>query len=392
MTVTKTLTLEDEIKQLALDKGAVLVGICSAESLIDKDREFSDPNYLLPGAQSVICVAINLSDDVVYKWLSKEDRVDYWEHDDDVQRKLMKIAETIKSFLEEKGYRANNNMVNFDYKYHRNQLGKMGLELLEEYLILKDKEKDPNYQLSAKELKKLKRTQKNISRNSDANFNKRLTPEFSNKMAAIASGLGRLGWSGLVMTEKYGARVFFNTVITDAKLKPDKPLEKNPCDKCKICVKTCQASYFLEDEEQKITIAGIEEVMGRHRKVAYCETLCGGLIGKVGDTEWSTWIPYRLKEGESLPGEDLIDEYVANMVREAFLEGGQTAKHLFNLERIVIRGYDAKPKDQHIPSCSFCMAVCGPTLEDRKKSFELLKNSGSIEIGDFEHYYGTSEF
>jgi ferredoxin len=285
-------------------------------------------------------------------------------------------------------------MVNFDYKYQRNKLGKMGLDVLEEYLILKDKEKNPNYKISAKELKKLERIQKNIFRNRNAynNINKMLIPEFSNKMAAIASGIGRLGWSGLVMTEKYGARIFFNTVITDAKLKPDKPLEKNPCDKCKICVKTCQASYFLENDEQKITIAGIEEVMGKHRSIAYCETLCGGLIGKVGDTEWSTWIPYRLKEGEILPGEDSINEYVGKMTIEAILEGDQTAKHLFNLQRIVIKGYNAKPKDQHIPSCSMCMAVCGPTLEDRKKSFELLKNSGNIEIEDFEYYYGTSEF
>ncbi|GAG85874.1 unnamed protein product, partial [marine sediment metagenome] len=49
MTVTDR--LEDQIKQLALEEGAVLVGICSADSI--KEKEASDPNYLLQGAQSV---------------------------------------------------------------------------------------------------------------------------------------------------------------------------------------------------------------------------------------------------------------------------------------------------------------------------------------------------
>jgi hypothetical protein len=39
------MNLEEQIKKLALDDGASLVGICSAESI--KDKEFSDANYLL---------------------------------------------------------------------------------------------------------------------------------------------------------------------------------------------------------------------------------------------------------------------------------------------------------------------------------------------------------
>jgi len=66
-------SIEDQLKKLALDEGAALVGICSAESI--RDKEFSNPNYLLPGAKSVISIAINLNDEVVEKYLSKEDQM-----------------------------------------------------------------------------------------------------------------------------------------------------------------------------------------------------------------------------------------------------------------------------------------------------------------------------
>ena len=63
--------IEDEIKKIAVEAGADLVGICSAENI--KDRDFSDPNYLLPGAKSVISIAVKMDDEIVGKYLSKED-------------------------------------------------------------------------------------------------------------------------------------------------------------------------------------------------------------------------------------------------------------------------------------------------------------------------------
>ena len=45
--------------------------------------------------------------------------------------------------------------------------------------------------------------------------------EFSNLHAAVAAGLGELGWSGLVMTPDVGPRARFGSIITNAKLEPD---------------------------------------------------------------------------------------------------------------------------------------------------------------------------
>ncbi len=63
LTTTKQISLEDQIKQLALDEGAALVGVCSADSL--KDNDFSDANFMLPGAQSIVSIAIKMNDEIV---------------------------------------------------------------------------------------------------------------------------------------------------------------------------------------------------------------------------------------------------------------------------------------------------------------------------------------
>jgi epoxyqueuosine reductase len=45
--------------------------------------------------------------------------------------------------------------------------------------------------------------------------------EFSNQHAAVAAGLGELGWSGLVMTPDVGPRARFSSIITTAPLESD---------------------------------------------------------------------------------------------------------------------------------------------------------------------------
>ena len=89
MTVTKEISLEDQIKTLAIDEGAALVGICSADAI--KDKDFSDPNYLLPGAQSVISIAVNMNDDIVRKYLSKEDYLTLCHEEGYLTKELLRI-------------------------------------------------------------------------------------------------------------------------------------------------------------------------------------------------------------------------------------------------------------------------------------------------------------
>jgi len=377
MTVTKKISLEDQIKQLALKEGAVLVGICSADSI--KEKEASDPNYLLPGAQSVISIGLNLDDEKIRIYLSKKERDPFVEDQDNVHKKLKEIGEKIKLFLEEKGFKAVNCDLNFDYR--NREKNDANTKLIETYIDLVDKEN--NNSITDNEKNILDRMKKMLSVATPKDPKKQflMVPELSHKCVAVAAGLGRVGWSGNVVTEKFGARVLFNSIITDAKLTPNKQLEKNPCNTCKLCEKACQAGLFSRDETQNIAIAGVEEIIAKRYSKAYCAAVCGGMIGQNKFKEWSTWSPYRLKKGESFPRDDSIDEYVMKLMLECIKEGGVRAKHLLVQMKAIRDGLHNKPKGKYVPTCACCQLVCGPTMEDKKESYKLLKNGGSIELG-----------
>jgi epoxyqueuosine reductase QueG len=70
----------------------------------------------------------------------------------------------------------------------------------------------------------------------DAN---RLTGDVSQRHIAAAAGLGTFGVNNLLITPKYGSRVRFGMVITEADLIPDQPLAENLCTLCESCVEAC---------------------------------------------------------------------------------------------------------------------------------------------------------
>lgn len=63
---------------------------------------------------------------------------------------------------------------------------------------------------------------------------------FSHKLAAHMSGLGWIGKSCLLITPDFGPRVRFVTVLTNAPLAPDDPLDQK-CGKCTACIDVCPA-------------------------------------------------------------------------------------------------------------------------------------------------------
>jgi epoxyqueuosine reductase len=70
---------------------------------------------------------------------------------------------------------------------------------------------------------------------------------FSHKLAAHLSGLGWIGKSCLLLTEQFGPRVRFVSVLTDAPLETGSPIEQ-PCGKCHVCVDACPVSAFTGAE------------------------------------------------------------------------------------------------------------------------------------------------
>lgn len=61
------------------------------------------------------------------------------------------------------------------------------------------------------------------------------------KTAAVLSGLGFVGKSGLFLSEKYGSKVRLATVITDMPLSNELPVIENGCGECHICQTACPA-------------------------------------------------------------------------------------------------------------------------------------------------------
>lgn len=80
---------------------------------------------------------------------------------------------------------------------------------------------------------------------------------FSHRHAAVAAGLGEFGWSGIVVTPDYGPRVRFVSVITRAELEPD-PLYSGPplCDRCDICVDVCPVGAISPVESRSVEMGG----------------------------------------------------------------------------------------------------------------------------------------
>jgi len=80
-------------------------------------------------------------------------------------------------------------------------------------------------------------------------FNReKLIPRFPSKLAAYEAGLGVYGRCGIIITPKYGPRVNFGVVLTDANLEPDEKLTAfNPCLECRLCIDLCPPKAIRED-------------------------------------------------------------------------------------------------------------------------------------------------
>ena len=61
------------------------------------------------------------------------------------------------------------------------------------------------------------------------------------KTAAVLSGLGFVGKSGLFLSEQYGSKLRLCTVVTDMPLTATRPVIANGCGDCQLCMRACPA-------------------------------------------------------------------------------------------------------------------------------------------------------
>lgn len=100
------------------------------------------------------------------------------------------------------------------------------------------------------------------------------------KTAAVLSGLGFVGKSGLFLSAKFGSKVRLATVLTDAPLESELPVIENGCGDCNACMKACPAGAIFGQVPTKDGLRNIDpEKCSRYMKEHFQEVGRGSVCG-----------------------------------------------------------------------------------------------------------------
>jgi len=202
-----------------------------------------------------------------------------------------------------------------------------------------------------------------------------LTPSFSHRYGAVAAGIGYLGWSGNVLHPAYGARVLYNTVITDSELKPDPMIEKNPCDGCRICTKVCQSKFISVKDRDQVVIGGRKFVHNKKGHNLRCIFVCAGLSGQNEYPDWSTWSPGRIVLP---PSDEQLEEFWIEFISKKAWQRNYYSKVFSDLLYHSEFGFIRKKKESLVMTCGNCQLVCWKTKKQRQENYDILINSGEV--------------
>ena len=323
-------SIETRMKSLAMSLGANLVGITTTDALADGPPS-ADPHYLLPSANSVISFALSLDRDFVQDFISKKSWRPHCENRKAIAQTLYTIGDRLVERLRSEGYEAVNVELNNNYR----------------------PEKDA----------------------ADITEMTEFHPDFSHRYAALAAGIGRLGWSGNLLTKEYGALVELGSVLTSATLTSDTPIpdEKHPCDRCKMCSLVCPVEMVQPKASTQVTVAGVTETISRKRPNTCCWIGCTGYEGSASSGTWSNWSPYRL--GRSLPKDKQELDLLCISLQKADPQM-QVSDNSFNDYRQAV--FD--PDWFYYTVCGFCRSVCVPSRDERLANRKLIINSGTAAL------------
>ncbi len=106
----------------------------------------------------------------------------------------------------------------------------------------------------------------------------------ANNLSAVCAGLGALAKNGLAVNEKYGQKVRYIAIVTDAKLPQDelKDAESLKCGSCDICIKKCPAAALSGSETVNIKIDGQTYKIARLNRLRCDWAMRYGLMKEAG--------------------------------------------------------------------------------------------------------------
>lgn len=247
--------LTREVKELAKNKGAALVGIASIDRFepmppyYDRIPRGQHPKDFLPGAKSVISIVQPVLNgamdgtarlrDIDMEMIPPEARSEWL---DSFYQKvshfvqdvtLLQIGQFVGQFLMANG---------FDAMIFPTE----GVHAKFDNMTEEEMMQGPNEEWAKKY--------------SPFRY---ISGPFSHRHAATRAGLGEFGYNNLFLTREFGARLRLNSIITDAELLPDPLITKPIClrDKCRLCLKACYMNAItLRDDPEKKDYRSVDKV------------------------------------------------------------------------------------------------------------------------------------
>ncbi|MCQ2446288.1 MAG: hypothetical protein MJ141_05350 [Clostridia bacterium] len=228
------------VKKAALAAGADLCGIGSMDRFAGAPREMN-PQYLFPEAKSVVGMVFRIPRGVQR---GIEEGTQFYQYPSMAYGGINEIFAPavlyqVGKVIEDAGYEA---------MLYRNT-GARG--------VVSDMDNSPGNTISPEE-------QINVSAHAEVKTAHHRTVQFTRpareggvapdlqfhfRLAAVACGLGEIGWSKMFLTPQFGPLQRLAFLFTDAELEPD-PLYDGPpiCRKCKACVRSCPGNCLSETE------------------------------------------------------------------------------------------------------------------------------------------------
>ncbi|MBN2642438.1 MAG: hypothetical protein JXR78_12355 [Victivallales bacterium] len=236
------------IKQAALAAGADLCGIGDMARFEGAPKEM-DPRYLFPEAKSVICMAFRIPRGVQR---GIEEGTQFYQYPSMAYGGINEIFAPavlyhVGKVIEEHGYEA---------MLYRNT-GARG--------VVSDMDGSPGNTLSPEEqIEVLEREKSKTAHHRSVQFTRParadgVAPDlqFHFRLAAVACGLGEIGWSKMFLTPEFGPLQRVAFIFTDAPLEPDPLYNGAPlCRKCMACVRECPGGCLSRDESIVVNVGG----------------------------------------------------------------------------------------------------------------------------------------
>ncbi len=239
---------KEAIRHIALEAGADLCGFGDLSRFEGAPLDM-DPRFVFPEAKSIICLAFRIPRGVQR---GIEEGTQFYQYPSLAYAGINEtlapnVLYEVGKYIEENGYEA---------MPYRNTGGRGRVSDLtgEERYILSPEEHS-SYNEKYEKIITNRRTMKYTRSVSEGKPAPDL--QFHFRIAAVACGLGEIGWNKMLLTPEFGPMQRVAFIFTDAPIEPDPMYNGEPiCKKCMACIRECPGGCLSKNESVKITVGG----------------------------------------------------------------------------------------------------------------------------------------